>query len=152
MKQFLGTVLVLLMAAGFSVAAGLYFTKDYQTRLHALEQQGKLADQDIDSIQEIVSNLKTNIEAINTQFKMYADSATAVEGKIKISQEKIEAISFKIDEINKNIQSLQKSYNTMAVEPKQQTQASQGSTTIVKVEDVKKVDLGEIAVQKAEPR
>jgi len=152
MKQFLGAILILLIAAGFSIAVGLYVTKDYQARLHALEQQNKLADQDIDSIQEIIGNLKTNVEAINTQFKAYVDSAAAVEGKIKIDQEKIETFSAKIEEMNKSIQSLQKTYNAASVESKQQTQASQGSTTIVKVEDVKKVDLGEIAVQKAEQK
>jgi len=149
MKQFIGTVFILLVAVVLSVAANLYLAKDYQAKIHNLEQQGKLAERDMESVRDTIGNLKENLEALNTQFKSYSDGATNTEGRLKIDQEKIEAISSKIEEINKNIQSLQKSYNTTLSEMQQQTQAPQSSTTIVKVEDIKKVDLGEIAVKKS---
>lgn len=117
-KEIIITALisVLFLLVLGSIIASVGFYKEYKEKIDYLDQQLQSGKGKIDGLENKVDSFKNTVDDMNSQVKNYGDSIKAIQNTITLSEDERKNLLAKIEDMKKDLLSMQKDYSTTVVD------------------------------------
>jgi chromosome segregation ATPase len=142
----LEVIAFILLFAGY--ALGFYFYTKYREEVEYFKKQNELTEQKFGDLQSSMDKFKLSLRDLDSQFKKYGEDLLSVEEMVNSAGVERKDILLKVEEMKKNIQSIEEKYESALKEVKEKIENVKNTISSSKEDITKSIDLGEISVSR----